>query len=399
MRCLLNRITAAVLVCILAVPPAHPLSARSELLKWLLNSTRYDSNLPPNFDDDEPVKVAVEIFVSSFDSINEITMDYTMSIFLRRQWTDHRLKFNGRLYNTSSVTIDPRKAMETVWIPDVFFSNEKTAKYHDVTQPNHLLRIDENGTVFFSSRVTLTLDCPMYLRKFPLDSQNCSLILESFAYTKDRIQFDWAASQIDKDEELKLPQFFLLDTNFDTCTKTYKAGIFSCLRVDFSLKRDINFYIIQTYLPSVLIVTLSWVSFWISYESVPARISLGLLTVLTLTTQTYSIRATLPRVSYVKSIDVWMAVCLVFVFLALLEFAIVNINTRRQHRYTIRRQSPTNKEKETHNNGTMSEDGVEPKLILKLKAAKIDRISRILFPVGFVVFNIIYWMVYILIDD
>ena len=42
---------------------------------------------------------------------------------------------------------------------------------------------------------------------------------------------------------------------------------------------------IQTYIPTLLIVSLSWVSFWISIDSVPARISLGVLTVLTLTTQ------------------------------------------------------------------------------------------------------------------
>jgi len=37
---------------------------------------------------------------------------------------------------------------------------------------------------------------------------------------------------------------------------------------------------------------------------------LGLLTVLTMTTMSGGARATLPRVSYIKAIDVWMIVCL-----------------------------------------------------------------------------------------
>ena len=87
---------------------------------------------------------------------------------------------------------------------------------------------------------------------------------------------------------------------------------------------------IQIYIPSVLIVLLSWVSFWLNVDAVPARISLGILTVLTMTTQKSMAVASLPRVSYVKAIDVWMAACLCFVFSSLLEFALVNVIDRRQ---------------------------------------------------------------------
>ena len=53
-------------------------------------------------------------------------------------------------------------------------------------------------------------------------------------------------------------------------------GSFTCLQVDFILERDIGFYMIQTYIPSALIVILSWVSFWINIDAIPARISLGM---------------------------------------------------------------------------------------------------------------------------
>ena len=116
-----------------------------------------------------------------------------------------------------------------------------------------------------------------------------------------------------------------------TCLN-YISGNFTCLQVNFVLKRDVGYYITQLYIPSILIVILSWISFWISVEAVPARISLGVLCVLTMTTQSSGARASLPRVSYVKAIDLWMSVCLLFVFGALLEYALVNVLVRKQVR-------------------------------------------------------------------
>lgn len=87
---------------------------------------------------------------------------------------------------------------------------------------------------------------------------------------------------------------------------------------------------VQTYVPSILIVVLSWVNFWLDANATPARVSLGLLCVLTMTTQNSGIISTLPRVSYVKSIDVWSSACLVFVFGALVEFAFVNVQSRKK---------------------------------------------------------------------
>ena len=98
------------------------------------------------------------------------------------------------------------------------------------------------------------------------------------------------------------------------------------------LRRDIGYFLIQTYVPSTLIVILSWVSFWINPESTPARVSLGLLTVLAMSTHSTGARASLPRVSYIKAIDVWLSVCQIFVFSSLIEFAFVNVYSRRKFR-------------------------------------------------------------------
>ena len=102
------------------------------------------------------------------------------------------------------------------------------------------------------------------------------------------------------------------------------------MKIEFILRRQVGYFLIQTYVPSVLIVILSWVSFWINPESTPARVSLGLLTVLAMSTHSAGSRSSLPRVSYIKAIDVWMSVCQVFVFSSLIEFAFVNVYSRKK---------------------------------------------------------------------
>lgn len=110
------------------------------------------------------------------------------------------------------------------------------------------------------------------------------------------------------------------------------TGAFPCQEIRFILKRDIGFFLIQVYMPTSLVVILSWVSFWINVEASPARVSIGLLTVLTMTTQSTGVNQSMPRVSYIKAIDVWMSMCLMFVFCGLVEYAIVNVLSRKKPR-------------------------------------------------------------------
>lgn len=108
----------------------------------------------------------------------------------------------------------------------------------------------------------------------------------------------------------------------------FLTGEYSCLKVDLLFKREFSYYLIQIYTPCCMLVIVSWVSFWLDQGAVPARVSLGVTTLLTMATQTSGINASLPPVSYTKAIDVWTGVCLTFVFGALLEFALVNYASR-----------------------------------------------------------------------
>ncbi|RUS84781.1 hypothetical protein EGW08_007465 [Elysia chlorotica] len=339
------------------------------------------------------------------------SQDYSLTVYLRQHWKDRRLQFesfplnqdastdsenfnttdNENATRTTDVYINhlelDTRLMDKVWYPDTFFINERHAKFHEITVPNKLMHIFSNGTVFYSMRLSMTLTCHMTLSHYPFDRQVCPLTLGSCKIAH------------------KIFNGSIIE--FSCCCEKLNMGSFSCRQVSLYLARAYGYYLAQVYIPSVLIVILSWVNFWLDIDAIPARISLGLLSVLTMTTMSVGTRSSLPRVSYIKAIDVWTAACLLFVFSALLEFAYVNVTTRVEKRRMSMKEAvmlatTTNRSNPLSGLKTMEEGKSpskrsqnQPNVKKRERARSVDKISRIAFPVAFGLFNLFYWCFYL----
>ncbi|XP_072481974.1 gamma-aminobutyric acid receptor subunit theta isoform X2 [Notamacropus eugenii] len=281
----------------------------------------YDVRLRPDFGGN-PVTVGMSIHISSIDQISEVNMDYTITMYFQQSWRDKRLAYSDFDFN---LTLDNRVA-DQLWLPDTYFLNDKKSFLHGVTVKNRMIRLHPDGTVLYGLRITTTAACMMDLRRYPLDQQNCTLEIESYGYTVDDIVFYWQGndSAVTGMDTLELPQFTIMEQRLVTREVVFTTGSYLRLSLSFRIKRNIGYFILQTYMPSVLITILSWVSFWINYDASAARVALGVTTVLTMTTINTHLRETLPKIPYVKAIDVYLMGCFVFVFLALLEYAFVN---------------------------------------------------------------------------
>jgi hypothetical protein len=218
-------------------------------------------------------------------------------------------------------------------------------------------------------------------------------------------------------DEIELPQLDISNNYTMDCTIPYSTGNFTCLAVVFNLKRRLGYHLFHTYIPSALIVVMSWISFWIKPEAIPARITLGMLlmfyqdslkltaflflgvtSLLTLATQNTQSQQSLPPVSYVKAIDVWMSSCSVFVFLSLMEFAIVNnymgpVATKAMKGYSDEDLNADDDFKNGEHRPSLPQydtfcNGREIALF-------IDRMSRFFFPFSFLILNVVYWTTFL----
>ncbi|XP_067683376.1 glycine receptor subunit alpha-2-like [Haliotis asinina] len=377
-----------------------------DLLNRLLNADRYDATIRPRDDSGEATRVELDLTLKSLGPVNDINMEFSASFFLRQSWRDHRLAYDEL---NSSIVIS-EKRLDSLWVPDLYFPQSKRESRHDITIPNVMIRLSPDGSILYSQRLSVTFDCHMDLHKFPLDQQTCQIDMESYSFTSDDLYFAFSSKRaaVQKSKGADIPDFTITKITHGDCSVTYATGTFTCLRVILHLKREIGFYATQTYVPSILIVVLSWASFWIDHEAVPARISVGLLTVLTITSQSSGARAQLPRVPYVKGIDVWMTSCLVFVFAAYMEYAVVTVLSRQHkkgEKYSSKASSSTsftdtepskastfddNKSGSSSSNGALKQ--------VKDAGKRVDTISRYGFPLSFLIFNIVYFVYYIYVD-
>ncbi|XP_019521306.1 PREDICTED: gamma-aminobutyric acid receptor subunit alpha-2 [Hipposideros armiger] len=268
----------------------------------------YDNRLRPGLGD-SITEVFTNIYVTSFGPVSDTDMEYTIDVFFRQKWKDERLKFKGPM---NILRLNNLMASK-IWTPDTFFHNGKKSVAHNMTMPNKLLRIQDDGTLLYT------------------------------------------------------------------------------MRYDFRIR---------------------------------------VTTVLTMTTLSISARNSLPKVAYATAMDWFIAVCYAFVFSALIEFATVNYFTKRGWAWDGKSVvNDKKKEKSSvmiQNNAyavavanyapNLSKDPVlstisksattpEPNKKPENKPAeakktfnsvsKIDRMSRIVFPVLFGTFNLVYWATYL----
>ncbi|XP_026691627.2 gamma-aminobutyric acid receptor subunit alpha-6 [Ciona intestinalis] len=292
---------------------------------FLLN---YDNRIRPGLEEG-PTKVYSYFFVTGFGPASEQDMDYTLDMFFRQRWRDERLAFKHMNKNITELKLN-NNMVQRLWTPDSFFRNGKKSIAHNITVPNRLLRIDPNGNILYTMRLTIKARCPMILIDFPMDVHTCHLVYGSYGYTKDQMQFLWYTEDGKKppvdvpSSSSRLNQFKLINYTWTTNIINTISGEYSVLETKFHLKRQMGYFVIQTYLPCILIVILSQISFWINKEAVPARTVSGIMTVLSLTMLSISTRQSLPKVAYATALDWYMAVCFAFCFAALIEFASVN---------------------------------------------------------------------------
>ncbi|XP_064463803.1 uncharacterized protein LOC135374808 [Ornithodoros turicata] len=307
-----------------------------QILDYLLDPVRYDFRHRP----EEQTQVNVSVLLLTLSSPDESSLKYEIEFLLHQRWEDGRLRF---------MDDDSRKGhlngllhQDKVWKPDIYFL--KHGEFKTPLTPIHMsLRLYPNGTVVYTLRRHMTLVCQGNLKIFPFDNPKCPFAVESMSHEESQLKIDWSPTEpsINTATSMRSHNAYLAKNETGYCDKRHTwRGNYSCLRVLLVFTRDKTFYISTVFVPGIVLVTSSFISFWLDINAVPARVMIGVTTMLNFCTTTNSFRSTLPVVSGLTAMNLWDGVCMFFIYASMLEFIIVNYLYRNLGRGGAQRQPP-----------------------------------------------------------
>ncbi len=99
----------------------------------------------------------------------------------------------------------------------------------------------------------------MLFQNYPFDIQRCPILIESFKHKTDQIQIQWlqGPSAVDVEENgLESENYRKIGVEKTNCTGCYTAGCFPCLKLEFVLKRELGYFLVQVYTITYLIAFL-----------------------------------------------------------------------------------------------------------------------------------------------
>ncbi|XP_063842924.1 glycine receptor subunit alpha-2-like isoform X2 [Scylla paramamosain] len=355
-----------------------------------------------------PLEVGISVLVRNLAKIDESEGMVMMEVNLRVKWRDTRLRPPPDLEPSQYVPLDPA-ILTRIWVPDLYIDHSSGANTPRVLTSIASVWIYGDTTVDYSGNMFVELSCRMDYAWFPRDHQICSFRMESYAYTLDRNVYVWVPPGLEVSKMIHSEQFLVRFEEADPYTRVQDVyGTYPALAFRVHLTRRLSYMLLQVYLPSGLFVVVSFVSLLVPADAIPGRMTLCITTILTMSALLGVAMQSTPRVSYVRAIDVWLLSCLSFVSIVLLEFGAVikllemeksgRIATSSSKVVKISLKTPsaqdtpaTHQEQKQQNVKNCSWILGDSLKISLPSSKKVDRVSLVLLPSFFFVFNLAYW--------
>ncbi|CAG0887586.1 unnamed protein product [Darwinula stevensoni] len=300
----------------------------------LLNRTLwgYDKNSPPTL----PMKVEVSVYNTLVTDIDPVNQKVTLDVYFRGHWEDARLKFSSSAMK--EMRTSDGKTIARIWRPDFFFQSLETRPHTFPTDNQHIL-IGQDGSITFSRRVSHAW------KKVSSTEDTIQLRPRGVAFNDEGV----------RNQEFRLPLVSMSHKILETGT-----GRYSLVSVDYKLARNPHRYILGSFVPVYLAVLVAYLTMWIQKSSLSARMLLLGMLLLAVMVVAQSAQNNMHKTPASTAMDWKLWISFSFILGALVECVAME-----------------------YFEGTKGMPGV---------TSRMETISRLAYPILYVLFLIIYWI-------
>jgi len=300
-----NRLISLAVILLAATLFSAPLGAQgSDLTKAQLIAERPNAS-------GTSTEVTIGVFLIDIDEIDDVRQRFNVDLFFSIAWQDPRLALPEEDRSGQIRTIP----MAEIWTPRGLIVNDRGL----TPQLPRVADVDVLGNVVYRQRLSGELAVDLDLKDFPYDTQQLPIQVISYQYNPGEVQFSPSARAAANIEAFSVEgwSFSPLETRFSEFAVPAIGVARPQITFTVEAKRDAQYYLLTMFLPMSLIVFMSWTAFWIQPNVVPPRIAISTASIFSLIAFGFSIRLSLPRVSYVTRADLFVIGCTLLVFLAL----------------------------------------------------------------------------------
>jgi hypothetical protein len=243
--------------------------------------------------------------ISAVDSANE---NFSVVGSFRMDWTDPRLAFSPDSCNCS-VKLYTDKEVDRFLVdvgsrwPAFTFFNQLGNRWIS----NRAAAIWPDGSARYAESFNTTFQADFDFRQYPFDTQTFPIFLDllypTAVYTMTELPGYSGIDPAHGEDE-----FIISDLTAAASTVTPSAADdpVSRLTFSFSAPRHLNYYVLQVFLPIVLIILISWFTFFL--RDYTRRIEAAAANILLFIAFSWSLASNYPRLGYLTFLDAIMTV-------------------------------------------------------------------------------------------
>ncbi len=259
-----------------------------------------------------PVPVQVGIYLIDITNIDETRNTFDVELDVQVRWTDTRMAFDAETAGTDRrVYVGPKadKFFDGLWTAQIVLANP----VGQMGTGARKVTLHADGRIEISAQVNSTVRTNLDYRRFPFDSQVLPIILESFAWNNSVVELVPDLDRTGFAPEFSLSEWDIeaLDSNVADVLRVRDATPFSNINYEVRIQRQSGYYIWKIFLTVFIIVSLTWVVFWMSDERLGRRAGVSSSGILTVIAYQFVTTSTLPRVSYLTVADLVMTVSII----------------------------------------------------------------------------------------